>query len=499
MGAATIIAQGLWAAGNLAAAARFARALRDPERAQSAWLARRLAADADSVFGREHDFPAIRSYHDFARKVPMRDWSGFSPWIDRIRAGEHGVLGSEPVSHLAPTSGSSGARKLIPFTPSLHRAFAGAVGAWMFDLTILEPGILGGSAYWSISPVAGGETAVPGAVPVGFADDAEYLGSWQAKLARLVMAVPAGLRHEKDSGNFWKRTAACLLAHRDLRLISVWHPSFLGLIQAAVEREWDEILGLLDRGRAAELRRVGPQSPSGWWPSLRVVSCWGDMAAGPGMREIVRQYPRCRVQPKGLLATEAVVTIPWRGTYPLAVTSHFFEFLSDHGDVMRAHELERGQTYEMVVTNGGGLWRYRLGDMVACDGYCAGVPTLRFLGRAGNVSDLCGEKLTETFVAECFSALWPVGKDRPLVAYLHARPGGDGGSGYDLIVASPMDKQLVELLDSLLRANPHYDLARRLGQLRPLRLHLDPAAGVLGGGGDPRRLGDIKPLVLVSE
>jgi hypothetical protein len=47
-------------------------------------------------------------------------------------------------------------------------------------------------------------------------------------------------------------------------------------------------------------------------------------------------YPRCRVQSKGLLATEAVVTIPWRGRYPLAVTSHFFEFLSDEGDVLMA-------------------------------------------------------------------------------------------------------------------------------------------------------------------
>lgn len=499
MRAATLIAQGLWAVGNLTAAACYARALRSPEEAQGQWLARRLAADADSVFGREHDFRAIRDNREFARKVPMREWSGFSPWINRIQAGERGVLGMEPVSHLAPTSGSSGARKLIPFTPALHGAFADAVGAWMFDLTRLEPGILGGSAYWSISPLAGDESAERGAVPVGFADDADYLGGWKARLARLVMAAPAELRHERDIGIFWKRTAACLLARRDLRLISVWHPSFLRLIEDAILRDWHDLLDELGKSRAAELRRAGPRNPVGWWPALRVISCWGDMAAEPGMREIARRFPRCRVQPKGLLATEAVVTIPWRGMYPLAVTSHFFEFVSAQGDVLLANELERGKPYEVVVTNGGGLWRYRLGDMVECDGFCGSTPTLRFLGRAGNVSDLCGEKLSEAFVAKCFADLWPGGEERPVEAYLLAQLDAHGTPGYHLVVANPVDEKRAQSLDSLLRRNPHYDLARRLGQLRSVCLRVDPNLRVLGKEGDHRRLGDIKPLVLVRE
>ena len=403
----------------------------------------------------------------------------------------------ETVSHLAPTSGSSGARKLIPFTPSLHHAFAEAVGAWMFDLTRLEPKILLGPAYWSISPLAG-EEPDHGAVPVGFADDAEYLGGWKAWLARQVMAAPAGLRHERTVEVFWKRTAACLLARRDLRLISVWHPSFLELIVEAAVREWDELLDGMEKSRSAELRRAGGHDPSAWWPGLRVISCWGEMAAAPGMRKIVRRFPHCRVQPKGLLATEAAVTIPWRGSYPLAVTSQFFEFLSAEGDVLTAHELERGKIYEVVVTNGGGLWRYRLGDMVECDGHCALTPTLRFLGRAGNVCDLRGEKLSEPFVADCLAALWPDAVSRPPAAWLRPFRSGAGGHGYALVVSEPMDDGLAERLDRLLRRNPHYDLARRLGQLDSLHIRVEPAAGQLGDSADPRRLGDIKPRVLDS-
>ena len=487
------IAQVMWAAGNLPSAVRFARALKEPEQVQTAWLTRRLRADADSAFGQEHDFGAIRSYRDFANRVPLRDWSGFSPWIDRIRTGERGVLGMEPVSHLAPTSGSSGARKLIPFTPTLHRAFADAVGAWMSDLTRLEPGILRGPAYWSISPMADEES---GEVPIGFADDAEYLGGWKAGLVRHLMTVPAGIRHERDVEKFWLRTAGGLLARRDLRLISIWHPSFLGLILEAAAKHWSVILDGLENRRAAELRRIGPENPADWWPGLRVLSCWGDLAAEPGMREIARQFPRCRVQPKGLLATEAAVTIPWRGRFPLTVTSHFFEFLTDSGDLLAAHQLVRGMTYEVIVTNGGGLWRYRLGDRVECDGFSGITPTLRFLGRAGNVSDLCGEKLSEPFVADCLAELWPGGAGRPTAAYLRPVRFENGNPAYLLAVDRAVDHALADRLDHLLCRNPHYDLARRLGQLQAPGIHIDSSSGPPGCEADTRRLGDVKPLVL---
>ncbi|MCU0778715.1 MAG: GH3 auxin-responsive promoter family protein, partial [Akkermansiaceae bacterium] len=442
----SVFAQVLWAAGNLPSAARFARALKQPEQAQSGWLMRRLCADADSVFGREHDFRSVRNRRDFVRKVPLRDWSGFSPWIERIRTGEQSVLGMEPVTRMAPTSGSSGARKLIPFTASLHQSFAIAVGAWMADLTRLEPGILGGPAYWSISPLTADESVAPGEPPVGFADDAEYLGGWKAGLVRHLMAVPRDIVHERDPQVFWRRTAACLLARRDLRLISVWHPSFLELILGAAATHWDGILESIEKRRATMLRRIGPENPAAWWPALRVISCWGDQAAEPGMRELGGRFPKCRVQPKGLLATEAVVTIPWQGRHPLAVSSHFFEFLTDDGGLLAAHELERGRAYEVVVTNGGGLWRYRLGDRVECDGFCGATPTLRFLGRAGNVSDLCGEKLSEPFVAECFMALWPDGVGRPATAFLRPCRFAGGKHGYLLVVDRPVDEALAERL-----------------------------------------------------
>ena len=161
-----------------------------------------------------------------------------------------------------------------------------------------------------------------------------------------------------------------------------------------------QVLGELTPARARELDQIGPGDWPRWWPHLQVVSCWGDQAAAPGFRRLAARLPLTVVQAKGLLATEAVVTIPYAGTHPLAVTSHYFEFLDESGGLHGADALERGAHYDVVVTNGGGLWRYRLGDVVECTGHVLATPALRFVGRRARQSDLRGEKLSEVFVAD---------------------------------------------------------------------------------------------------
>jgi hypothetical protein len=201
-----------------------------------------------------------------------------------------------------------------------------------------------------------------------------------------------------------------------------------------------------------------------------------------------------RVQAKGLLATEAAVTIPWGGEYPLAVTSHFFEFIDEAGGVRRAHEVEPGKRYEVVVTNGGGLWRYRLGDVVECTGRAGATPTLRFLGRAGNVSDLCGEKLSEAFVADVLRQVW---NDRPKFAVLMPR---SETAGYTLYIDRV---ECGDRVETLLAGNPHYSWARKVGQLAAVRIRVLPASAasryLAWRESRGMRLGDAKIPVLVSD
>jgi GH3 auxin-responsive promoter len=535
MTAAATLANALWLASGLRAARRFGAALRDPHQAQDAWLRRQLQRHAASAFGRAHDFAALRGTADFVRRVPLADYTGIVTAITRVAAGERDVLAVGPVTHLAPTSGTSGAQKLIPFSPALQEGFDAAVSAWMHDLVRQRPALAAGPAYWSVSPLDGDAhgslaahaRAFTGAIPVGFADDADYLGSGVAWLVRRALAAPSALRHVRDVSTFWRLTALALLRQRQLRLISVWHPSFLELLVAAAADSWASLLEAIDTGdcpwidalprserggwrtaanpaRASELRRMGPDDWGRWWPRLQVVSCWGAQAAEPGWRALVARLPGVLVQPKGLLATEAVVTIPIGDAHPLAVTSHFFEFLDDDGTPRLAHEVERGRQYEVVVSNGGGLWRYRLGDVVQCTGHVHATPAFRFLGRAGRVSDLRGEKLGEAFVASAIRAAWP-GPELP--AYVAIRPWIDGPlAGYDVLLsdeavpdAEDLRERLLDRVEQALAANPHYALARRVGQLQRLRLIVvsrgEGSRALERAGG---RLGDAKPKLLLD-
>src|SRR6266545_1653042 len=184
------IANAIWTASNLPAYRRFRQALREPQITQRQKLSDLLKQNVNTAFGKAHGFDRIGTYEEFTHRVPLSDYSALEPWIARIRQGDRNVLTREPVTHLVPTSGSTGARKLIPFTAGLQREFNAAIGPWLADLHRRSPGLLAGPAYWSVTPVLRDDAAEESAVPIGFDSDMAYLGGPRRRLAEAAMAVP---------------------------------------------------------------------------------------------------------------------------------------------------------------------------------------------------------------------------------------------------------------------------------------------------------------------
>jgi hypothetical protein len=123
---------------------------------------------------------------------------------------------------------------------------------------------------------------------------------------------------------------------------------------------------------------------------------------------------------------------------------------------------------------------------------------LEFIGRAGLVSDLCGEKLTEDFVstrlvhASGFSMLAPVLTPYPHYVLFLDRE--------ECVEAAARD--MAEILDVALADNPQYAYARKLGQLGPLRVCrvANPLARYVHQAvARGQRLGEVKPPVLRPE
>ncbi len=67
-------------------------------------------------FGADHNFSTIKSYEDFVKQVPIRDYEAFKPYIEKIKEGKHNVLWKGVPIYFAKTSGTTSGVKYIPIT-----------------------------------------------------------------------------------------------------------------------------------------------------------------------------------------------------------------------------------------------------------------------------------------------------------------------------------------------------------------------------------------------
>ncbi len=463
------------------------------------------------------------------QSLPLTTYDDYLPHIERIADGERNILTAEPVRLFEPSSGSTAASKMIPYTRTLQREFQRGLSAWITDLYTHHPTLMSGPAYWSVSPLTEGPRRTPGGIPIGFEDDSAYLGAFGG-LVESALAVPSLVKHIRNVDAFRYVTLLFLLKCEDLRLISVWNPTFLTLLLAPLPPWWDSLLNDLADGtitppvpidalihrrlkkrfsrnprRARELSSLQPTSYTSIWKHLALISCWRDGVSKSYAEDLQEKFPNVILQPKGLLATEAFVSFPLVGHSggALAVTSHYFEFLSEAGDLLPAHRVEKDKTYSVVVTTGGGLYRYQLHDIVEVTGFYGEIPLLKFIGKADNVSDYFGEKLNERFVANALERLFSAQRLSPLFSML--APDDTDGFCYILYIelsnepSIELRNTLTAELDSILRENFHYDYCRKLGQLNEARVIpvvRGAEAYLIACQARGIKLGNIKPGVL---
>lgn len=413
-----------------------------------------ISNNRHTAYGTRYSFCDIKNVADFQNKVPLTTYEDYAPYIEKIKNGEQRMLTAETVLLLEPSSGSTSAKKLIPYTKGLKNEFSSAIGKWFWDLNKHFPSLKYGQVYFSITPQTVRNDGI-----IGFNSDDEYIGGILGRVVANKFCVPHSVGNIADMEEFWLATIGHIKRARNLRFVSIWNPTFLTI--------------MLEKARmtAREL-----------FPDLEVISCWADGNSQPLAEKLQKAFPRAYIQPKGLLATEGIMTIPIEGVGKRLTNSHFFEFIDKNGNVLLKDQLSIGEEYEIVITTSGGLYRYKMGDIVRYNGnYC-----FDFVGRGGNVSDYFGEKLNELHVREAIA-----------------------GEGFRLLVPNENRYTLyaetdadMDKIDGMLRENFHYDYCRKLGQLEKAELvkiqngerqYID---NCLRFG---MRLGDIKPVYLSNK
>jgi hypothetical protein len=513
-------------------ARRLSRALHAPLRAEERLLAHLTRDLMTTRYGRSlgvDDDP-----RRFFKHVPIVTYREMEALVQEQMATGEVVVSPGDVALYERTSGSSGTRKYIPYSPLLRRTFARMFRSWAHDLVAHGPRLHTARFYFSISPSFDDESATLSGAEVGIASDANYLDGFMRRALEPFFVAPAHLARERDPNRFKDESAVALLLSPLLEIVSVWSPTFFLVLLDHIVVHHVRLIALIEQMQREAPRRRRAQRldalrihfadhgamASGalfhaLWPHVKVISCWRAGNARAPAEKLAALFPRALVQGKGLLATEAPVSIPLvaepgDACAPL-VDDVLIEVLGPSGDARRLSSCSDGDEGEIIVSPRGGFMRYRLGDRVRVTRAPDGSPRITMLGRADRISDLVGEKLEEGFVERTLAALFPHATLRTLVPVLtpDMTPPAHyvlfvDDEGFDDEMLDDDDdtvREVAHRLDRALSVAFHYAHARALGQLALPSIIMGKSAAdrlLRAWSESGRRAGDLKPCALVT-
>jgi hypothetical protein len=489
-----MIAWGLWLLRIILSVRmrQFERSLRSPEKAQNGVL-KKIHRDWIRINPEQN---GGLSPEQFLETQPVTNYDQLEKNILEQMETGRSILTGQKILFYEKTSGSSGPHKYIPYTAALKGSFSRMFALWFYDLLRHGPKLVAGQFYMSVSASSQDEKTAQG-IQVGLKDDSQYLDRFWSRLLRPFWVEPA-LHVETEKMGLHETALALLRAHR-LEAISIWNPSFLLLHLDYIKNHRTDLLDALDtspkstsnfnpffkstkiKRRQAHLRAAFAQDKFDWpqiWPCLRLISCWDAAHAADGAEKLRRLFPNAMVQGKGLLATEAPMTIPFchldhqgKGKVPL-VDEIVFEFEDETGQIIRLQDVQQDHIYSLIISQQSGLIRYKMGDRVRVNGRVFKTPLLDFIGKEENCSDLVGEKLNADFVGAVIDQL---GLDAGYLAVVPQK--GETPHYLVLLATSPGNlAELEERFDTSLRASHHYNLARTQLQLGKAKILVHPQA-----------------------
>jgi hypothetical protein len=492
---------------------RFLAACGDPVRAQAASLRRILrqasgtdigaAAGFERLAGISDDKRMIRAYQD---ALPVRSCRDMRSELAAVYAGEWRRLCPSPPLFFAMTAGSTGCYKYIPVTRELRGELGAGSQIFYGALLAACPALRGLKAQFLVGSAEGGLT--PTGVPQGFASGFNYRQLPRAVRSRFIL--PYWVFTLPDLEERLYAMGRMLAGDRSLGALCAISPVNLINLRQALERNAERLFADLEAGtltlgcspavQGAYRGRPQPKLARAlrdtwqWsgtlpnrrlFPALEVLVCWQGGSMSYYLDELERNYEVPHRFEFPISASEGVFAIPHRLDRAggiLAITSHYFEFLpegaSAEGTARRADQLERDAAYRLVVTNGGGLYRYDMEDIVQVTDFVGRTPVIEFISRVGHQVSVANERISDRDVTVAMQAasramgrwypefLFVPGSDRRYRVLL------DGGSagGQTPRAGVALRGFAMELEYQLRQAAMGYDFEREDGLLQPLEL-----------------------------
>lgn len=445
-----------------------------------------LSANAGTYVGRKYAFAAISSAADYARALPVTDYSFYAQHVARMAEGEQNILTAERPACFLYTSGTMGVRKVLPLTQTALSRYGayihlmpfcltGARGGSSLHTSVFTPedskgGLLLSSAYFGYLQSHGLiEGEYLGGKPLNFASGIQNVPYVKLRLALAcenLLSIQSIFMYDAllTFGYLEENWQTILRDMRDGRSLSELPASSAQLLNTLGTVGAERIKQLESIFEGGFSRPVAPKI----WPNLRFVSGIGG-GARSWQTEALKKYtgniPLYFFTYTSSEVMGGVALELEKAQYMLLPRSAYYEFIPSGGNIPVAmEELSVGCEYEPVVTTFSGLYRYRTGDIIKITGLCGQSPLFEVSGRISDMLNVAGEKIDEATISHAVRLLQADGVE--VYDFVVCEQPCAALGRYVFFMEGSADRSLPGRLDGILRRlSPDYCELRDLGMI----------------------------------
>ncbi len=401
-----------------------------------------LDDNKDTEYGRKLGFADIHSVEDFQKRVPISTYDDYAEYILRqTENGEKNLLCVYDVNHYNKTSGTMGNPKRIPMSDEAIKVFFKYNSNYMNGLLADKLGMdwIDGKNM-SLTESAANINYLKNGASYG-ALSVKAVLQFRDFLTMLYTSPDEATFPQPDTNTRYLHARFGLMEENVVNAGASFSSFFLELLRY-IEQNWEMLVNDIENGtiddsikmsdevkaslnakikpmpeRAEKLREIfsagfdEPFAPK-VWPKFKYWAGVGTASFKMYSDRIRESYtgPGIKQYKIGLSASEGIYSVPFEldcDDSALIPDSVFYEFLpldaeDDFSKAITMKDVEIGKTYELIVTNLSGFYRYRMRDAVKITGKFGTIPTIVFQHRIDQTVSMCGEKTTE--IALCYAA-----------------------------------------------------------------------------------------------
>ena len=325
-----------------------------PEEVQNEQLIRLIKKARNTEWGLKYDYSSIKSYTDFASRVPLQDYEDAKTHIHRMMEGEFNLLWPEKVQWFAQSSGTTNDKsKYIPVSPASlkechYRGGMDTLATYLNNTPhskcLSGKGLILGGSH---KPVAYNQHVKAGDLSAVLIENINPIANYFRTPGKEII-----LMDEWES----KLEAICeKTCKKNVTSMSGVPSWFLVLIKKMLEK-------------------TGAKQLSEVWPNLEVF-----FHGGISFTPYAQQYKELISSPnmsymETYNASEGFFSLQDDLSDPAMLLmldyGIFFEFIpiddieSDNPAVVSIGDVELNRNYALVISSINGLWRYKIGDTI---------------------------------------------------------------------------------------------------------------------------------------